>query len=97
MKRNSWKYARVVLVAVGLVGALVSCNSHALVEAKDPGVVVIDPPDVRPPYKPPVDDAGLPSGNPFPIDDLPDGETPDDPQPVPPPDPDAGPVPPGPD
>jgi hypothetical protein len=36
MKRNAWKCARVLLVAVGLVGALVSCNSHLLVDANLP-------------------------------------------------------------
>ena len=49
MKRHTWKFVRVVLAAAGLVGALVSCNSHLLLKSGDPEVVVIDPPDVAPP------------------------------------------------
>jgi hypothetical protein len=62
MKRNAWKYSRVVLTAVGFVGALVSCNSHLLIQSGDPEVVVIYPPDVAPPPPVVLDDAGLPSG-----------------------------------
>jgi hypothetical protein len=97
MKQHAWKYARAVLAAVGLVGALVSCNSHVLLKSGDPEVVVIDPPVfISPP--PPLADAGV--TNPWkPVDltPLPDAAPSDDPQPVQPPGPDAAVTPPGPD
>ena len=97
MKCNAWKYARVVVAAVGFVGALVSCNSHILLKSGDPEVVVISPPDVAPPPPVPTDDAGLPSGSPFQPKSLPDGSTANDPPPVSPSDPDAAVTPPDPD
>jgi hypothetical protein len=74
MKRHTWKFARVVLVAAGLVSALVSCNSHLLLKSGDPEVVVIDPPEVQPPPQPPLADAGLtnPFGNPSELAPTPD-------------------------
>jgi len=99
MKRNAWKYARAVLVAVGLVGALVSCNSHLLLKSGEPEVVVIDPPPfVKPP--PPLADAGLTVIKPWdPVDltPFPDAAPSDDPPPVQQPGPDAAVTPPGPD
>jgi hypothetical protein len=100
MKRYAWKYARAVLVAVGLVGALVSCNSHLLLESGKPEVVVIDPPPYVPPPPPPPADAGLTVIKPWdPIDltPFPDAAPSDDPPPVQQPGPDAGVTPPGPD
>ena len=49
MRRHTWKYARIGLVAGGLVGALVSCNSHLLLNSGDPEVVLTDAPDAAPP------------------------------------------------
>jgi len=93
MKRHTWKSVRVVLVAVGLVGALVSCNSHLLLKSGDPEVVVIDPPEIPPPPPPPLADAGLtavnPFGDPVNLDPLPDAAPSDNP--------DAAVIPPGPD
>jgi hypothetical protein len=84
MKRNGWKYVRVVLVAVGFVGALVSCNSHLLIESGKPEVVVIDPPDIPPPPPPPLSDAGYTNVKPWnPVNlDSPDAAPSDDPPPV---------------
>ncbi len=76
MKKNTWKYARVALVAGMLVGALVSCNSHLLLKSGDPEVVVIDPPPVLPPPKVDLTDAGIPTtvfGGPVTLGTLPDG------------------------
>ncbi len=82
MKRNVWKFARVVLVAVGFVGALVSCNSHVLLESGEPTVVVIDPPPVKGPPPPP--DAGFTNPTGWKPVDLtsPDAAPSDDPPPV---------------
>jgi hypothetical protein len=85
MKRNTWKYIRIGLVAIGLVGALVSCNSHLLLESGDPEVVLIDPPDAKGPPPVQLSDAGLPTTL-FPIvplEELPDGATPDTPPVIP--------------
>jgi len=49
MRCHTWKYARIGLVACGLVGALVSCNSHLLLNSGDPEVVLTDAPDAAPP------------------------------------------------
>ena len=86
MKQNTWKYARVGLVAVALVGALVSCNSHLLLKSGEPEVVVIDPPPVPPPPPVVTTDAGLPVivFTTVTLGDLPDGATPDEPPPPPP-------------
>jgi hypothetical protein len=80
MKQYTWKYIRIGLVAVSLVGVLVSCNSHLLLESGDPEVVVIDPPSVPPPPPPPpLSDAGLPTVifDPVTLGTLPDGAIPD--------------------
>jgi hypothetical protein len=83
MKRNTWKYSRVVLTAVGFVGALVSCNSHLLLQSGDPEVVVIYPTDVASAPTVVLDDAGLPSGTSiFGVDPLKDGSTANDPPPT---------------
>jgi len=54
MNHSLWKYVRLGLVAVGLVGVLVSCNSH-LLQAESPSVVVFNQPvpEVIPPPPPP--------------------------------------------
>jgi hypothetical protein len=79
MTKNTWKYLRVGLVACGLVGALVSCNSHMLLKSGDPEVVIIDPPDASPPPKIDLTDAGVPSTgwDPVTLGTLPDGAVPD--------------------
>ena len=61
MKPIVWKSARIGLVAVGLIAALVSCNSHMLLKSGDPEVVIIDPPPVAPPPPVQLTDAGLPT------------------------------------
>jgi Glycosyl hydrolases family 8 len=82
MKPNAWKYIRIAVSAAGLVGVLVSCNSHLLIEAKTPEVVTIDPPPAPPP-PPTIDlnDAGLTTVTfpPVTLGDLPDGAVPDAP------------------
>ena len=83
MKRNVWRFSRVVWVAVGLVGVQASCNSHLLLKSSDPTVVVIDPPPVKGPPPPP--DAGLTTVKPWDPIDLtpnPDAAPSDDPPPV---------------
>jgi len=79
MKQNTWKYFRVGLVSSALVGVLVSCNSHLLLESGNPEVVVISPPPVPPPPPPP--DAGLTTifGGTVTLGGLPDAAIPDDP------------------
>jgi hypothetical protein len=59
MKPHGWKYARLGVVACALIEALVACNSHLLLESKDPEVVVANPPEVKGP-PPARDDAGVP-------------------------------------
>jgi hypothetical protein len=88
-----------VLVAVGLVGALVSCNSHLLLESGKPEVVIIDPPPYVSPPPPPPADAGLTPVKPWETVNLtdPDAAPADDPPPVQPGDPDAAVTPTGPD
>jgi len=56
MRTNSWKYLRLAATAAVSVAALVACNSHLLVNAGDPDVVLTDPP----PAKPSNNDAGSP-------------------------------------
>ena len=75
MTKHCWKYVRIGLVATGLVGGLVSCNSHMLLKSGDPEVVIIDPPPPPPP--PPVvelTDAGIPTSvfDPVTLGTLPD-------------------------
>jgi hypothetical protein len=67
-------HVRLGLLVASLGFVVATCNSHLLVEAQAPGVVIIEPPVVGPP---PVnlDDAGLPS-NPF-GDSVPPGTLPD--------------------
>jgi hypothetical protein len=86
MKQNNWKYLRVALVVMTLVGALGSCNSHLLMESKEPTVVIIDPPVVPPPPPAPPPDAGLTTifGGTVTLGDQPDAAVlPDVPPPLP--------------
>jgi hypothetical protein len=72
-------HSRAGVLLAGLALLTAACNSHLLVESKDPEVVVIDPPPV--PQPPPVtlSDAGLPTTgwNPVTLGDLPDGAVPE--------------------
>jgi hypothetical protein len=81
MKQNTWKHLRVGLVTGALVGALVGCNSHLLLQSGNPEVVVIDPPPVVGPPPPP--DAGLTTifGGTVVLGSLPDAASPNDPLP----------------
>jgi hypothetical protein len=60
MNSNAWKYLRSGLAAVALVGALVSCNSHLLLEAQPGSVGITDPPTSVPPPPVTTSDGSLP-------------------------------------
>jgi hypothetical protein len=85
MKQNTWKYSPVALVAMTLVGGLVSCNSHLLVNSETPTVTVIDPPVVPPPPPAPPPDAGITGifGGTVTLGDQPDVPPPPDAPPPP--------------
>jgi Glycosyl hydrolases family 8 len=86
MKQNNWKYLHVALVVMILVGAFGGCNSHLLIESKEPTVVIIDPPVVPPPPPAPLPDAGLTTifGGTVTLGDLPDAAPTPDVPPLPP-------------
>jgi hypothetical protein len=79
MKRSNRTYVCAATLVAGSAWLFVGCNSHLLVEAGKPEVVVIDPPPVPPPPQIQLSDAGLPTTlfPPVTLGDLPDGAVPD--------------------